>query len=138
MDHKLIALLSADARQPVAKLAATLGVARATVANRIAHLERDGVIAGYTLRLGDAAARRQVAAMVMININAKFGDRVAQALKRMTAVVSLKAISGIYDLVAEVRAETTEEMDALLDEIGRLPGIARTTSSIVLSSKFSR
>jgi DNA-binding Lrp family transcriptional regulator len=138
LDHKLLALLSADARVAVATLAARLGVARATVANRMARLEAEGIIGGYTVRLTDAAARRQITALVMINVDAKLGERVVAALRKMPAVASLKAISGIYDLAAEVRAETTEEIDRILDEIGKLPGIAHTTSSIVLSTKFSR
>jgi len=138
VDDKLMALLRADARTSLVTLAKKLGLARATVANRIARLERDGVIAGYTVRLGAETARRQVAAIVMININAKLADRVVHALRNITEVVSLKAISGIHDLVAELSANSTEDIDRLLDEIGKLPGIERTMSSIVLSTKFSR
>jgi hypothetical protein len=51
---------------------------------------------------------------------------------------SLVAVAGAYDLIATVEAETTARIDALLDRIGRTPGVARTVSSIVLSEKFSR
>ncbi|MBW8830586.1 MAG: AsnC family transcriptional regulator [Burkholderiales bacterium] len=51
IDAQLIAMLCENARLPVATLAKKLGVARATIQNRLARLERDGVIAGYTLRL---------------------------------------------------------------------------------------
>ena len=50
-DRQLIALLRANARATVASIAKTLHVARGTVQNRIAKLERDGTIAGYTVRL---------------------------------------------------------------------------------------
>ena len=41
-DAKLVALLRANAREPTASLARKLGLARSTVQERIARLERDG------------------------------------------------------------------------------------------------
>lgn len=137
-DRDLIALLRADARQPTAVLARKLGLARSTVQSRMASLEGRGIIAGYTVRLDEEVTRRRIAAHVMISVNPKLADRVVHTLRAMTEVTSLYAVSGIYDLVAVVRSETTEDIDALLDAIGRIPGIERTTSSILLSKKFER
>ena len=50
-DRHLLSLLQANAREPAALLARKLGVARTTVVARIARLERDGVIAGYGVRV---------------------------------------------------------------------------------------
>ena len=52
IDRKLLALLQADARESTAKLARKLNLARTTVVARIARLEKEGVIAGYGVRLG--------------------------------------------------------------------------------------
>ena len=46
LDRQLIALLRENARMPVVALAKKLRVARATVQNRIARLEHEGVIVG--------------------------------------------------------------------------------------------
>jgi uncharacterized protein with GYD domain len=74
----------------------------------------------------------------MISADARQADRVAAELKRMTEVRSLSAVSGAFDMVATVEADTPTRMDAVLDRIGRAHGVARTVSSIVLSEKFSR
>jgi DNA-binding Lrp family transcriptional regulator len=137
-DTSLIALLKANAREPTASLARKLGLARSTVQERIARLERDGVIRGYTVRLSDDAGARRLSAVVMITADPKQADRVAAELKRMPEVRSLSAVSGAYDMVAAVEADTPAKMDASLDRIGRAPGVARTVSSIILSEKFSR
>jgi len=136
-DAKLVALLRANAREPTASLARKLGLARSTVQERIARLERDGVIKGYTVRLADEGASR-LRAVVMISTDPKQADRVAVELKKMPEVRSLAALSGSYDLVAMIETETPARIDALLDRIGRAPGVARTVSSIILSEKFSR
>src|ERR1700690_2269443 len=51
IDTRLIAALREDARAPAAALARTLGLSRTTVQSRLERLERQGVVAGYTVRL---------------------------------------------------------------------------------------
>jgi DNA-binding Lrp family transcriptional regulator len=136
-DSKLLALLRANAREPTASLARKLGRARSTVQERIARLERDGVIKGYTIRVADGSAST-LRAVVMISTDPKQADRVAVELKKMPEVRSLAALSGSYDLIAMIETETPARIDVLLDRIGRAPGVARTVSSIILSEKFSR
>jgi DNA-binding Lrp family transcriptional regulator len=52
--------------------------------------------------------------------------------------MNVQTVSGIYDLVTTVQTATTQEMDRVLDDIGDLPGVEKTTSSIVLATKFER
>jgi DNA-binding Lrp family transcriptional regulator len=137
-DADLIALLRANAREPTAALARKLGLARSTVQERLAKLEREGTITGYTVKLADEAGASKVRAVVMISADPKQADRVTMELKKMPEMRSLVAVAGAYDLIATVEAETTARIDTLLDRIGRTPGVARTVSSIVLSEKFSR
>lgn len=137
-DSKLLALLKANAREPTASLARKLGLARSTVQERIARLEREGVVKGYTVRLAEDAEARRLRAVVMITADPKQADRVNAELKRMGEVRSLAAVSGAYDMMAVVEADTPARMDAALDRIGRASGVARTVSSIILSEKFSR
>jgi uncharacterized protein with GYD domain len=59
-------------------------------------------------------------------------------LTKLDAVRTVLSVSGIYDLVAMLEAPTTELIDAVLDRIGQLPGVAKTVSSIVLSTKLKR
>jgi DNA-binding Lrp family transcriptional regulator len=137
-DAKLLSLLKANAREPTASLARKLGLARSTVQERIARLEREGTIKSYTVRLSEDAERENLHAVVMITTDPKQADRVAAELKRMTEVRSLSAVSGAFDMVAMVETDTTARMDAIIDRIGRAHGVARTVSSIILSEKFTR
>lgn len=138
IDQKLLALLRANAREPVAVLARNLDLARSTVQERIDRLEKQGIIAGYTIREGGSYIDRQILAHVMISVDPKMAASVTSDLKKMTEVRSLAAISGAFDLMAELAAETTARIDAVLDGIGHLKGVQKTMSSIVLSVKFER
>jgi DNA-binding Lrp family transcriptional regulator len=119
-------------------LARKLGVARTTVQERIHRLERDGVIAGYTVRVTDAFARHRITAHVLLNVNAKLSDRVVRELETSPHVRAVYALSGVFDYEVTVDAGSTEEIDGILDAIGRIEGIERTQTSIVLSVKLER
>ena len=137
-DNRLIALLKANAREPVASLARKLGLARSTVQERIARLEREGIIRGYTALLSEESEGRRLRAVVMVAADPRQADRIGAELKRMPEVRALSAVSGAYDMMAIVEAETPVRMDDILDRIGKAAGVARTVSSIILSEKFSR
>lgn len=138
VDQRIVDALSADARQPVAAIARKLGLARSTVQERIVRLERSGVIAGYTVRLGPAAAGRAVTAHVAITVDPKRAAAVVGALATLTQVRTVHTVSGSYDLLAVVAGESTAAIDAILDAIGAIAGVERTTSSILLRTRFDR
>jgi len=138
IDRRLVSALSANARQPAALLARRLGLSRSAVQERLKRLERDRVILGYTVTLGDDQPKAGVSAQVMLTLEPKLQDRAVDALRGLPEVKSAHTVSGQYDLVAEVTAENAEALDAVLTRIGKLPGVTRTTSSILLSVKFQR
>lgn len=140
IDQALIGLLEHDARQPAATLARKVGLSRTAVQDRLKRLERDGVIAGYTVRLGRAAGagRSGIGAHVMLTVQPKRSGDVVSALAGMPSVLNCYAASGTADLIAVVRTATTEALDDALDAIGRIPGVERTLTSVLLSTKFER
>jgi DNA-binding Lrp family transcriptional regulator len=135
-DKHLIKLLSQNSRSSTTTLAQTLGYSRSTIQDRIKKLEERGIIAGYTIRFNDNFSQRLITAQVMMTFHPKYSTPILQSLKKMTNVVAVYAVSGIYDMITTVRAETTEELDQTLDDIGSLPGMEKTTTSIILSKKY--
>lgn len=137
-DDQLIALLKENARLSTAALARRLGVARSTIQSRLERLERSGVIRAYTVELGPGARARQVQAHAMIAVEPQQQASVERKLKAMPAVAALLTVSGSYDLIAMLAAESTEALDAALDELRACPGVKSTSTSIVLSRRFER
>ena len=74
----------------------------------------------------------------MLTVEPKQAGAVTAALKRMAGVRRLQSVSGPSDMIAAVEAPNVADMDALINEIGRLNGVERTNSSIVLATKFDR
>ncbi len=136
LDHLLIAKLREDARAPVAELARVLGISRTTVQGRIARLERLKVITGYSVRVAESFEKNQIHAYVMITVGPKRAASVSAEIKRMPAVRLLQSVSGAFDMIALAVAPSVREMDDLIDAIGNLGGVERTTTSVVLSTKL--
>lgn len=137
-DQHLLALLREDARLSTAALARRLGVARTTVLERMKRLKRDGIVAGYTVRLHTRVQGRMLRVHVLLSVDPRQGEAVVAALRAIPQVRAVFAISGAFDSLAFVEGESTEEIDGVLDAIGTLPGVGRTQSSLVLSVKFDR
>lgn len=137
IDRRLLARLQENARIPTAALAREVGLSRSAVQERLERLEKSQTILGYTVQLGDTA-RPVLLAEVMIQLEQKQSAGVVGALQKIAHCIRCLAISGEYDLIAEVAANTPEELDAVLDRIGEIAGIKRTASSIILSTKFDR
>lgn len=134
LDRQLIALLRDDARLPVVALAKALRVTRATVQNRIARLEADGTIVGYTLRLKPESEGPRVRAMMSIAVEGNRAEAVRRELWGMSHVVGLHLTNGRWDLIAELRADSLESFNGALGAIRRIAGIATTETSILLAS----
>ncbi len=138
LDQRLTALLIQNARESVANLARQLGTARTTVIARMRRLEREGQILGYTVTLGSAAGVPQLQAYVGISVAPKAGRQVVRELQRMPEVRQLSAVSGDNDYIALLVAPGPDRLDQLLDAIGELDGVSRTSTSIVLARKIER
>jgi DNA-binding Lrp family transcriptional regulator len=134
LDRQLIALLRSNARLPAATIARQLRVARGTVQNRIARLERDGVIAGYTVRLAASDDGRRIAALMLIAVEGNNVEKVLRSLRGDAAVAALHTTNGRWDIVAELRADSLEEFDRVLSRIRRIEGVASSETNLLLST----
>jgi DNA-binding Lrp family transcriptional regulator len=133
-DRRLIALLRHDARATIASLAEALGVARGTVQNRLARLEADGTIVGYTVRLRPDVEEHRIRALTTIAVEGNRVDAVIEALRGEPAVSALHSTNGRWDIVAELRADSLEAFDRVLGRLRQLEGVSRTETSLLLST----
>lgn len=137
-DEKLISLLRRNARASVSDLARSLDISRSTVQSRLLKLEQSGVIKGYSVEFGATYIAGLVSAHVSIKVKQKLTTQTTIALKHLDQLSALYAISGEYDMIALVEAQSLEQLNHILDEIGNLDGVERTNSSVILETKFTR
>jgi len=138
LDQKLLAALAANSSTPTSQLARRFKVARSTVQARIERLEREGVIAGYTVRLGQALTLRRIRATALLQVEPRATPQILQRLKAMPEVEAAHTTTGRFDLILQIAADTTQALDDTLDRIGAIPGVRATESLIHLTTKIDR
>lgn len=137
-DDELIALLRVDAREPVASLARKLGLSRTTVQDRLRRLEQNGVIAGYSVKLAREIDRGGIRAYVTISVEPRRQIDVAKSVSRLPQVETLHTVSGKFDLIAQVKTVSAEDMDRLIDQVGLIAGVTQIETAVILSTKLDR
>lgn len=133
-DQQLLSLLRKDARTSVATLAGKLGVSRGTVTNRIARLEANGTIVGYTVRLRPDAQPNEIHAWMSVAVEGNETRAVIASLLGEPGVACLHDTNGRWDLLAELRAANLAELSKVLERIRLIRGISSTETSIHLET----
>lgn len=134
LDRRLLATLREDGRAPVASLARTLGVARATVNSRIDRLVASGIIVGFSVRVRDELEPLAIHAISLIEVEGRTTDDVIFGLRGLPEVIALHTTNGGWDLVAELRTENLAEFDRVLGRIRSIDGVVNSETSLLLSS----
>jgi len=133
LDRRLLMLLAADGRAPMAELGRSIGLSRTAVLARVQRLERAGVIRGYRADVvlpGEAAAHRaRVGIVIRTPDVAGYGQR----LRGLSGVTEIETVTGEFDLIVLVSAPSAGELDVVLDRISGWRETVRTTTWVVLT-----
>ncbi|MCQ9328714.1 Lrp/AsnC family transcriptional regulator [Pelistega suis] len=133
-DHRLLSLLRENARYSIAYLAQKLQVSRGTVTNRIAKLEDEGIIRGYTVELRPENELSNVHAWTSIVIEGNMTLSVVKALRGDPCVTAIYDTNGRWDILVELRASSLEELGKALERIRLIKNISKSETSIHLKS----
>ncbi|HEY5222826.1 MAG TPA: Lrp/AsnC family transcriptional regulator [Microbacteriaceae bacterium] len=134
LDRRMIAELRTNGREPVAALAQTLGVTRATVNNRLSRLVASGTVLGFTVRIREESETDVIRAITLIEVEGRSTDDVIRRLRGFPEVQALHSTNGGWDLVADLRTDTLMAFDRLLGRIRSIEGVVNSETSILLSS----
>jgi len=121
LDHQLISLLREDGRAPYSKIAAVLGISRATVQTRIDRLLESGAVLGFTLRVRQDYDDRAIRAIMMIEVSGRNTTKV------------IKYLRGLPELYA-LHTTNLSDFDRILREVRDVEGVSNSETSILLST----
>ncbi|WP_299662453.1 Lrp/AsnC family transcriptional regulator [uncultured Ruegeria sp.] len=138
LDRRIIAALQHNARDSTTRIATMLGVARTTVHERINRMEERGVIAGYSVVLRETEDTPRVQIIVLLEVQQKETTRIIRRLEAYPEVKLCLSINGEFDLLLSAEAPRIEDLDILVDELARIPGVLRTNTSVVFGRKIDR
>ncbi|KIC46300.1 AsnC family transcriptional regulator [Ruegeria sp. ANG-S4] len=138
LDRRIIAALQHNARDSTSRIAAKLGVARTTVHERINRMQERGVITGYSVILHHAEDAPKVQVIVLLEVQQKETTRIIKRLEAYPEVKLCLSINGEFDLLLSAEAPRIEDLDILVDELAKVPGVLRTNTSVVFGRRIDR
>lgn len=137
MDARILSAMSADSRRSYADVGSEVGLSTAAVHERVRKLVERGVIRRFSLSVEPQALGLAFTAFVAIRNDGGIHCReVAPRLREMPEVQELHSVAGEYDFLAKIRTTHARALEDVLYAIKSIPGVARTTSTVVLNTEF--
>jgi DNA-binding Lrp family transcriptional regulator len=131
-DRRLLAALDAGPRTPIAALADLVGLARGTVQHRLERFASSRDLRPHSSRIRPAALGLPLRAVVTATILQSERLRTMAGLRAIPQVVECLAVTGTDDLLCQVVARDTDHLREVGLLILSVPGIQRTSTSVVL------
>ncbi|MDT7727640.1 MAG: Lrp/AsnC family transcriptional regulator, leucine-responsive regulatory protein [Actinomycetota bacterium] len=133
VDRQILVLVSQDSRRSQRALARELGMSAPAVGDRLARLERLGVIQGYGVRVDWSAVGYPMT--VYLTITAAQGYQQATIVQQIAGVAELEAldvVTGAIDMLARLRVRDHAHLRQLLRQIWEIEGVQRTETLLSL------
>jgi len=137
VDRRLIEALRRNARATYAELARLVGLSAPAVHERVGKLEASGVITGYHAAVAPAALGLGVSALVgIVQGDSADADRIADEVRVMPEIEDCWFVAGAETYVVKVRVPDVAALEQAIAALNRIPGVAHTRTTVVLSTRF--
>lgn len=134
LDRRLIVLLANDARVSRRQLARELHMSPPGVSERIARLERAGVIQGYSVKVNWAALGYMTVYLSASMIPGADQAQIIASLHALAEVEDVVLIAGSLDMLARLRVRDHGHLrELLLARIFQIDGLQRTETFICIA-----
>lgn len=139
LDLRLLDALQRNARSTFAELGLLVGLKPPAVHDRVKRLEARGYVRGYSAQLDAGKLGFELVAYVscFTTPDCRY-DAFMGALGAMPEIVEVHSVAGEEAYICKAMTRSTDHLDDLLTRLKQVPGMARTRTTIVLSSPFVR
>ena len=136
IDYRILDLLQRDARVTQVEIAEEVGLSQPSVADRVRKLEESGALLGYVARLDPRRMGNDIRAFVGVRIShPRHHDAFTRRIQQISDVLECHRVAGLDSYLLKVISRNTATLDELLsDTLRRIPGVTRTTTTIVLAT----
>jgi DNA-binding Lrp family transcriptional regulator len=131
-DRHIVDELRANGRMSMRALAAVLHISRANAYTRVARLERDGVITGYTAIVDPQRYGHTLSAYVYLKVQQQAWKRLQNRLADIPEVDHAALVSGEHDIVLLVRTRDAAALrDLVLTRLQDMPEVVSTQTELI-------
>jgi len=139
----LLYLLQRDCKQSIANLSEEIGIGISSVHARMKALKESGVIKNYSAIVNPDKVKRGTLAFILVTVRYRVPGRKGVLSQREFCeqitghplVQGVHVLSGEYDVLLKVRAETIGEMNKfIVDFLRELPEVDKTLTMFAMDS----
>ena len=136
LDRKILVVLQGEGRISLTDLAARVGLSVSPCQRRVRELERSGIIAGYQAVLDRERVGLPVEVLVFVEMRQEDRETLLgfeAAVVEVSAVVQAQRLFGNPDYLLRLAVPSLGDYQEIEDDqLARLPGVQRLTSTIVM------
>jgi Lrp/AsnC family leucine-responsive transcriptional regulator len=137
IDRILLRTLRHNARASYAELARQVGLSAPAVHDRVDKLEATGVITGYHASIAPSVLGKSVSALIGVFITDNGdSDKIAADFAAQPAVEDCWFVAGEETFVLKASVPDVAGLEALIRTLNAVDGVARTRTTVVLSTKI--
>jgi Lrp/AsnC family leucine-responsive transcriptional regulator len=139
LDLQLLDALQGNARSTFAELGSIVGLKAPAVHDRVKRLEQRGYIQRYSAQLD--AKRLGLALTAFVSCYTApdcHYDEFTRTLGNMPEVTEVHSVAGEETFLIKVVTSSTKHLDDLLARLKKMQGMARTRTTIVLTTPYDR
>ncbi|MBB3231347.1 Lrp/AsnC family transcriptional regulator [Halomonas stenophila] len=137
-DLKILHALQQDARLTLGALSEAVNLSPSQCSRRIARLEQEGVIEGYSLRLNPAALGLAVTAFIFISVDKRRMHTPREAVAALLArdeVTECHTVTGNHDFILKVVVESLGALSRFLAEaVSPMEGLHDIATQVAMES----
>jgi len=136
IDIKIINMLIDNSRTSVSSIAQKVNMSISAAAERIRKLEASKIIQQYTTILDEKQVGLDTMAFVSVNMEHPNNfESFAEYVQQQDAIVECYFCAGDVDYMLKLKTKTIFELQKILSDIRRVPGVSRYKTMIVLSAE---
>ncbi|MBY9078077.1 Lrp/AsnC family transcriptional regulator [Paenibacillus sp. HN-1] len=140
LDLKIIELLEQDGRISHEEISKQLHISRPAVHQRVAKLEKMGVIHGYRAVIDWSKLEQKIKVLIFVKVKCKNFNEIAQQIVDLriegTTIIEGQRLAGEWCLLLKVRVGDPEDLTRLLDCIVQIPEVQETSTTFILSTIY--
>ncbi len=139
LDVRLLDALQHNARSTFSELAAAVGLKPPAVHDRVKRLEARGFLRGYAARIDAKRLGLGLTAFVSAYTLPEMSyDDFHATVSALPEVCEIHSVAGEESFLLKVVTRSTGHLDDFLSRLKAISGMARTKTTIVLSTPFER
>jgi len=127
VDKKILEYLLNDARTSFLSISKELKVSEGTIRQRVAKLQKRGVIRSFTIELGTATT----AFVEIITSSSVPTLKISEKIKKF-GTVRVFEVTGRFTIIAMIQTESLDKLNQVLESIRSIEGVIQTETFPVL------